>query len=183
MEAIKSPAAGTKPSKPIATVGDAVKAEIHRATFTPFDVLKYLDRKALKSVEQATFEIGTISGGGVTATLAIDVAKGVVTGLRPISSAQLPKAVRGGPSAAAQKKVLAEALKKLGSTGSLPPPLPKSIALFWDNPWEIDIGPITIILGGGLSNICINVVGGTDGVVCTYCLFGVSFCSQMGPPL
>ncbi len=172
----------TKQPKPIATVDGAVKAEIYRATFKPFDVLKYLDRKALKKAEQATFEIGTISGGGVTATLAIEVARGVVTGIRPVFSASLPKPPKGGPSATTQKKVLLEALKKLGSHGPVPLDLPKPIALFWEDPWEIDIGPITIILGGGLSNICINVAGGTDGVVCSYCLFGVTVCSQTGPP-
>jgi len=187
-ETTAQPATTAKPrskpgSKPLATIDGPVRAEIYRSTFKPFDALKYLDRRALKKAEHASFEIGTVSGGGVSVTLAVELEHGKVTGIRPLSSPDLPKAPRGGPSAGAMKKVQLAVLKKLGELGPIPLSVPTKVALLWDDPWEIDIGPITIILGGGLSNICINVSSGTDGLVCSYCLFGPPFCSQIGPPL
>ena len=159
-----------KKQKPLATEG---KIEIHRASFHPFETVKYLDFAALRKVSKARIEVGRVEGGGKEATIIAEVRKGEITKLTPIgckgcSEDKGAAARKGGPAA---KKALRGALtrvRELGLSGvKLPIPLRTRRSL------DIQIGPI--IIYGDPFDICI-VVEEPNGDVCVECLFGPGIC-------
>jgi hypothetical protein len=174
--------------KPLATVKGIFKAEIYRSKFRPFEATKYLDLKALKAAKSATIEIGTVEAAGRSATVAVEIRKGVLTKVKPVScpgcektGKKGKKGKKGKASPAATKKFQLEVLQRIRDLGIPPLTTPKTIASLADI-IEIDFGPIYILIGDNFFDLCITVSGGTDGLECSYCLFLPPACSQTGPP-
>jgi hypothetical protein len=165
-----------KRPKPLATVGTNPRVEIHRAKFHPFASMKYLNIEALKKATKAQIEIGRVEGGGAEATIVAEIRKGKITKLRPLACKGcvegMSKAGTNRRTAnAATKKVLREALVRVGKLGQpvtkLPLPLRSVQSL------DIPIGPIIVVFGPGI-NICVVIDLGDW--VCIYCLFGTGLC-------
>jgi hypothetical protein len=166
--------------KPLATLSGPFTARIYRSKFKPFESTKYLDIKALKKPGKVTVEIGSVEGGGVSFTLAAEIRSGIMTKLKPVSCPGCEKPTANKKRSAEESKALHSRLvKRLKQIGLPPPILPKPLKSVADL-IEIDIGPITIFPDGRF-DICITI-GGVDGTECTFCLFGPTACSKLGPP-
>lgn len=163
--------------KPLATVGNNPRLEIHRAKFHPFESMKYLNVAAVKKASKALIEIGRIKGGGVESTIVAEVRRGAITKLRPLNCDGCSKTLSrtaasrrtAGPK---HKKLLRETLERVRDLGYPGTKLPISFGA--TRAAQISIGPIII----GHGNICIVIIY-PSGESCIYCLFGPGLC--IGP--
>ena len=179
----------TKNDKPLFTIPGPVPARAYRATFKPFEAMKYLDVAALSSKRKVFIECGTleVAGTGTSYTVSAEIRNGALTALRPLGctgcdpkSTAKKKPGKAGKllSHAAMSKLMGAVDTEIKSRGlsTLTTPIPlKAGARFAIN---IPIGPIVITigdLGEDGWDACVTVyIPGVN--ICWCCIFNGCHC-------
>ncbi len=114
---------------PLFTLRTPVKVEAYRATFRPFESTKYLDVAALKEAEKAVIEIGSIEAPRMSATVAAEIQKSVITKITPVACRNCADhKTKGKGSKSTVKRVAADAVQRVRGLGLPVFELPKAFS-------------------------------------------------------
>ena len=160
--------------KPLFTLNKPVKAEVYRSKFRAFESTKYLNVAALKKAKRAVIESGSIEAPRMSATVAAEIRRGVITKITPVACRNCGNHKRTGKgSKSTVKRVAAEAVQRVRGLRLPVFELPKSFSSAREI--DIPIGPIVIVIFTDPIDLCI-LIDEAGGGWCLWCLFGGSVC-------
>jgi hypothetical protein len=172
----------SKKQKPLLVLKKSIAAKVYTAKFRPFESTKYLNVKALKGVKKALIEVGTVEGGGKSATVAAEIQYGKVVGLRPLGCKGCDVKAKRPVKQSVLKQVSEQIALAVVKGGVKPPHFPAPVQISSALGFRIPIGPIIIIIldPDTIFDVCIEIWIGNK--LCWWCLFGPNGCIEFGPP-